>query len=551
METRRKTNARRAGAHPDVFGVLSSAGAGDKPNDDACDVFSIGCGDHELYVAIAADGVTSTNGGAQAAQLAVSSVKQVLTSTLSGRSELPSHVEVRRAVDDAVAYAEYRIKMAAQNAPGQREMSTTLVVALVVGRILYVAHIGDSRTYLCRRDNIYRLTIDHSVVEQLIRDGELTRDEAEHDPRRSRITRYLGPDLDAETDHTVVMPGSDDSHEQLVEYIEVQDTDIILVCTDGLTKKVSEAEIQRTVAQHSGDMPQCASSLVHLAVQQRRERDNVTVVLVKVSGAGTAPRKVGGANSARLFLFLLSLLMVVILGAAAISTLAAPGPTEAVTPNDRLAAEATQTSSATPTLPAGRVVEPTVGVIPSASAPTAVSLPTATATLVFLSPPLDPPAIPSPTPSSSDKPEDPTIQQSPPISKSAIVDISFVTGQAIEVILDSSVLSDEIGSGRVDICLEVLEDNREESGGVECRNLWDAFSVADENLEDIGCMRLPSTSQIACALSGAELAKEYVPEPNAWTNAVLYVWSLRQQCDGVACRDRVLARQEMSSLVAQ
>lgn len=529
---------------------MSSAGAGSKPNEDACDVFSIRCGSHELYVAIVADGVTSTGGGALAAQLAVASVRQVLASSLAGLQAAPSHVEVKRVIDDAVAYAEYRIKTDAQSDPSRRDMSTTLVVALVVGSILYVAHAGDSRAYLCRHHKIDRLTIDHSYVEQLVRDGELNREEAEQDPRRNAISCYLGPDLDIEVDHMMLLPGSDHSHEQFVDFVETQTEDIVLVCTDGLTKKVSDTEIHSIVVQNSSDMQQCASALVSLAVQQRRERDNVTAVLVKIPNTSTPHRKKVAAVPAILLMSLLTILAV-ILTVTLTSTRAMPGSADAVTSEDRPMSGSAAASTAIPNLLRVQATSVSDRRAPHATAPAVMGLPTATATLVLLPTPVEAPTRLALTPGPPDTVEELAVRQSLPISKSAIVGVSVSGEQGIEVIIDSLVLSDEVGGGKIDICLAVLDQNDQEAGDTGCRNLWDAFSVKDDSLEDIGCSKSPAGSQVVCTVSSADLAREYVTRLLPQTSAVLYIYSLRAHCDGVDCRDRILARQEVPSIDAQ
>jgi hypothetical protein len=86
------------------------------------------------------------------------------------------------------------------------------------------------------------------------------------------------------------------------------------------------------------------------------------------------------------------------------------------------------------------------------------------------------------------------------------VAISLSSGKGIEVIIDSLVLSDEVGGGKIDICLEVLEENGVAAGDAGCRNLWDAFSVGADDF-NAGCRQLPEISQIVCTASGADLTE--------------------------------------------
>lgn len=519
---------------------MSHAGAGNKPNEDACDVFSVRCGAYELYVAIVADGVTSTGGGAKAAQIAVSSVRRVLTAALLECPELPTHIEIRRMLDDAIGYAEYAIKIEAQGEHSQRDMSTTLVLALVVRNILYIAHAGDSRAYLCRRDKIHQLTIDHSYVEQLVREGELTREEAQCDSRRSGITRYLGPDLDVEVDHAMIMPGSDRSHEQMVDYIELQSDDLILLCTDGLTKKVTDEEIHRIAMRDSDSVQQRASALVHLAVQHKQERDNVTVALIKAPGAHMGINRNVERLSPRAPVFLSILLAAFFVFAATASWAGQRSVAPVASPivSERAAAIA---ATNTPILmAAAQVTAPVLTPAPVRVESIGIQLPTATATLVLLSTPTSPRP-----PISEAAPNSPTLAPSIPITPLNFAEVAFVDGFGVNVIIDSSVLSTAIGSDSLDICLEILDGSGEQAVGGECENLWDAFSLADENLADIGCRKSSSLPEIVCTLSEADLVQREIGDLTVLSNGVINFYALKPECRGDGCRDRLLAQREL------
>src|SRR5437899_8349353 len=116
-------------------------------------------------------------------------------------------------------------------APGDTEhagMGTTLTAAMVTGREVAVGHVGDSRLYRLRNGKLERLTEDHSLVEELVRQGRLTPEEAETHPQRSIITRALGPEPEVEVE-TFTYAG--------------RDGDVYLICSDGLSGMLTEKEM--------------------------------------------------------------------------------------------------------------------------------------------------------------------------------------------------------------------------------------------------------------------------------------------------------------------
>ena len=124
-------------------------------------------------------------------------------------------------------------------------MGTTMTVALVEGSVVTIGHVGDSRAYLLRDDQLTQLTQDHSLVAELVRSGRLSAKEAESHPRRSVITRALGTDSEVEVD---------------VLSLRAQDRDIFLLCSDGLTSMVSDEEIARLLLSARGDLDDAGRS---------------------------------------------------------------------------------------------------------------------------------------------------------------------------------------------------------------------------------------------------------------------------------------------------
>ena len=165
--------------------------------------------------------------------------------------------------------ANRRIYEMAQGDSEHAGMGTTLTAAMVTGREVAVGHVGDSRLYRLRNGKLERLTEDHSLVEELMRQGRLTPEEAESHPQRSIITRALGPepDVDVETfTHTA------------------RDGDVYLICSDGLSGMVAEEEIAEIIAD-SASLKESAQRLVN-AANKNGGKDNITVVLFRLESDG-------------------------------------------------------------------------------------------------------------------------------------------------------------------------------------------------------------------------------------------------------------------------
>ena len=154
-----------------------------------------------------------------------------------------------------------------------RGMGTTMTVALVEENKVTIGHVGDSRAYLLRDEQLTQLTQDHSLVADLVRSGRLSAEEAESHPRRSVITRALGTDSEVEVD---------------VFSLQGQDRDIYLLCSDGLTSMVSDDEIASLLSASRDDLDEAGKKLVDAANQAGGE-DNISVVLFSLEGVEPEP----------------------------------------------------------------------------------------------------------------------------------------------------------------------------------------------------------------------------------------------------------------------
>ena len=141
-------------------------------------------------------------------------------------------------------------------------MGTTVVMAYVLDGKAYIAHVGDSRAYLYDGDSLSRLTRDHSIVQQMLDDGEITEEEAKTHPYRHVITRVLGFTSEVEAD---------------IEKTEFAPTDIILLCSDGLTNMLEDSEIESVFETVPAE--RVCDELVSRALKNGGT-DNVTAVIV-------------------------------------------------------------------------------------------------------------------------------------------------------------------------------------------------------------------------------------------------------------------------------
>ena len=171
----------------------------------------------------------------------------------------------------AVESANMIVIEASEQGIGKPGMGCTATAVLIEGNRMAVAHVGDSRAYVLRQGTLVRITHDHSYVEELVDSGQITADEARTHPSRSIITRALGSDPDMYADHFS---------------LEVNDGDRVILCSDGLSSMISDAEIE-SLAVSSATPQQAADNLVAAALTAGGS-DNVTVVVVDVLNDGLA-----------------------------------------------------------------------------------------------------------------------------------------------------------------------------------------------------------------------------------------------------------------------
>jgi PPM family protein phosphatase len=202
-----------------------------------------------------ADGMGGARSGEVASQIAVDEFAE---QSQGGGSPEDRLAEIARA-------ANRKIYELAQSDESHAGMGTTLTAAMVGDQEISLGHVGDSRAYRFRDDKLERLTQDHSLVEELMRMGRLSPEDAEVDPRRSIITRALGPEPTVDVE-TCTYPA--------------KDGDVYLLCSDGLTGMVPEDRVAEILRSRSS-LQQAAKALVD-AANAGGGKDNITVVLFKL-----------------------------------------------------------------------------------------------------------------------------------------------------------------------------------------------------------------------------------------------------------------------------
>ncbi len=239
-----------------------------------------------ISVCIVADGVSSEEGSKGASQLAVDVASEVIKDLVAALPATPSSAEIHQLLATAVRRADSCIKEAARTSVNHKSMSTTLVIALVIDYVLYVVHVGDSRAYLLRDRTLYRLTVDHTYVEEMISRHKLTRSQANTKVNRNVLTRYLGPGIQVEVDPRILDPQSTSEDPHFESQLTVKPGEIVLICSDGLTGKVSENRIGALISAHQRRPRQAAEALIQAACEQR-ETDNITAVLMRMPSKHT------------------------------------------------------------------------------------------------------------------------------------------------------------------------------------------------------------------------------------------------------------------------
>ncbi|MBM7647178.1 protein phosphatase [Bacillus ectoiniformans] len=213
-------------------------------------------------LAIVADGMGGHNAGDIASQITIESMKS--------KWETVKQIETPNQAQEWLESAIYEVNQAIfAHSKGNEEcsgMGTTLVAAICTTRFCTIANIGDSRCYLFNESGFNQVTEDHSLVNELVKSGEITKEDAEHHPRKNVLTRALGTDSVVKADFKT---------------ITFEEGDSLLLCSDGLSNKLTQQDIQQ-ILQANLLLEEKADAFVRVANENGGE-DNITLIILEHS----------------------------------------------------------------------------------------------------------------------------------------------------------------------------------------------------------------------------------------------------------------------------
>jgi len=227
--------------------------------------------DQTLGIVALADGMGGHQAGEIASEIAVNTIIQEITKPLlkliHSSSDTNEHYYqyLKQLLEQAVMRANQVIYQTAKEQVHCYGMGTTIVAAIFHLGVISIAHVGDSRLYRFRNQQLQQLTIDHSVLQELIDCGFFTPQQARHAPNRNLVTRALGVEERVLVD---------------VQQYKVDKNDIYLLCSDGLNDMLEDEEIQAVLLENNHQLKEAAYALVEAANAKGGE-DNVSVILVR------------------------------------------------------------------------------------------------------------------------------------------------------------------------------------------------------------------------------------------------------------------------------
>lgn len=211
---------------------------------------------------VLADGMGGANAGEKASQMAVQSIHDFIHQEFRKREKNKEAIE--ELIRETLQKANHMVyEMSTQNAEYQG-MGTTVLIVLVYRSRAYIGHIGDSRVYRLRQSVLRQLTKDHSYVQELLRQGTITEEEAKNHPQKNLLLKALGCDPEVTPD--VFSKG----------FVK---GDILLMCSDGLTNMVEDKEIYEIIMKHASDLELACDLLIQTA-NQHGGSDNISAIII-------------------------------------------------------------------------------------------------------------------------------------------------------------------------------------------------------------------------------------------------------------------------------
>ncbi|TAH64064.1 MAG: Stp1/IreP family PP2C-type Ser/Thr phosphatase [Gottschalkiaceae bacterium] len=220
--------------------------------------------DDRLPIFAVADGMGGHNAGEIASTLAI----EIIEENYNREKEniINSNLDIPKFINSTLAEANNRILKEARENENYNGMGTTVTTGIIYKNEIFIGHVGDSRAYLLRKDELHQLTQDHSLVAELVRNGSISLEEAVNHPQKNIITRALGTDEEVRVD---------------IFSRNIEKDDIILLCTDGLTNLVSDDRIKEEII-NCDDLRKVCGLLTDVA-NKLGGFDNTTVMIVKIS----------------------------------------------------------------------------------------------------------------------------------------------------------------------------------------------------------------------------------------------------------------------------
>lgn len=212
-------------------------------------------------VFIVADGMGGHNSGEVASKTAVDFTNNYI---LNNPDLFADDKDISESIKEVIIRANKEVINKAKEKKKYNGMGTTIIIAVIKNNKVYFGHVGDSRVYLVRNNELNQITTDHSYIEELVLNGSLTREEAQHHPRKNLITRALGSNDDIEVDTYIC---------------KLQNTDTYIICTDGFYNMIEGNEIIETL-ENTEEPEEICKEFVNIANEKGGE-DNITVLVFK------------------------------------------------------------------------------------------------------------------------------------------------------------------------------------------------------------------------------------------------------------------------------
>lgn len=223
------------------------------------DAYAVGELPGEVAWAVVCDGMGGAAGGNIASALAVKVISDKITASYNEKMRSAS---IKNLLDSAITAANIEVYDMAYSRNDLNGMGTTVVAVIVRNSVAYIAHAGDSRAYTVKDYDVEQVTVDHSLVQNLVDRGEITKEQAEHHPNKNVITRAVGVDKRIDIDYSEV---------------DLENNETLILCTDGLSNYVSNDEMVEDIK--DGQYYAFADRLVKRA-NKNGGGDNITVVAI-------------------------------------------------------------------------------------------------------------------------------------------------------------------------------------------------------------------------------------------------------------------------------